>query len=77
MVAEDIPGPGTVFLAVNWKFVKAVGIDEEITGRVEILSVRPDKPICELATTIRNGDGEVVLSGTATTYTVPLIAPAG
>jgi len=43
--------------------VKAVGIDEEITGRVGILSVRPDKPICELATTIRNGDGEVVLSG--------------
>ncbi len=70
VVAEDLPGPGSVFLAVNWKFVKAVGVDEEITGRVEILSVREDKPICELATTIRNGNGETVLSGTATTYTV-------
>ncbi len=72
VVAEDLPGPGTVFLAVNWKFVKAVGVDEEITGRVEILSVRHDKPICEIATTIRNADGETVVSGTATTYTVPL-----
>ena len=31
VVAEELPGPGTVFLAVEWKFVKAVGINEEIT----------------------------------------------
>ena len=36
LVAEDLPGPGTVFLGVEWRFVKAVGVDEEITGRVEI-----------------------------------------
>ncbi|TIW76639.1 MAG: acyl dehydratase, partial [Mesorhizobium sp.] len=29
LVAEDLPGPGTVFLEVAWKFVKAVGVDEE------------------------------------------------
>ena len=28
LVAEDLPGPGTVFLAVEWKFRKAVGIGE-------------------------------------------------
>src|SRR5690606_3658662 len=32
VVAEDLPGPGTVFLGVEWKFLKAVGVDEEITG---------------------------------------------
>lgn len=72
VVAEDLPGPGTVFLSVAWKFVKAVGVDEEITGRVEVTEVRPDKPICKLLTEVRNGDGEVCLSGTATTYTMPL-----
>src|SRR4249919_3853714 len=30
LVAEDLPGPGSVFLEVAWKFVKAVGVDEPI-----------------------------------------------
>jgi acyl dehydratase len=74
IVAEDLPGPGTVFLGVEWKFSKAVGVGEEITGRVEVVSVRADKPIVSLSTTIRNAAGEICLSGTATTFTVPLQA---
>lgn len=72
LVAEDMPGPGTVFLGVEWKFVRAVGPDEEIVARAEVLDVREDKPICVLATTIENAAGEVCLTGIATTYTVPL-----
>lgn len=72
-VAEDLPGPGTVFLGVEWKFVKAVGVDELITARVEIVEVRDDKPICKINTSIRNEAGEICLSGTATVYTVPLV----
>ncbi|NLS00032.1 MaoC family dehydratase [Rhizobium sp. P38BS-XIX] len=72
LVAEDLPGPGTVFLGVEWKFVKAVGVDETITGRVEIKDVRDDKPICKIETTVRNEAGEICLSGTATVYTVAL-----
>lgn len=71
-VAEDLPGPGTVFLGVEWRFVKAVLVGEEITARVEVTSVRDDKPICTLATSVRNAKGETCLTGTATTYTVPL-----
>jgi len=72
VVAELLPGPGTVFLGVEWKFVKAVGIGDTITARVEVLSVRDDKPIATLGTTIRNAGGDLCLTGTATTYTVPL-----
>ena len=72
VVAEDLPGPGTVFLGVEWKFVKAVGVNEEIIGKVEVMSVRDDKPICTLETQVINGEGEVCLSGTAMTYTMPL-----
>ena len=74
LVAERLPGPGTVFLEVAWKFKKAVGIGEEITGRVEVTSVRPDKPICTLLTTVRNEAGDICLSGEATVFTVPLAA---
>ena len=74
LVAERLPGPGTVFLEVAWKFKKAVGIGEEITGRVEVTSVRSDKPICTLLTTVRNEAGDICLSGEATVFTVPLAA---
>ena len=72
IVAEDLPGPGTVFLGVEWRFLKAVAVGEEITGRVEVTGVRDDKPICTLETTVRNGRGEVCLAGTAVTWTAPL-----
>ena len=72
IVAEDLPGPGSVFLSVEWRFVKAVKVGETITGRVEVTSVRDDKPICTLATSVRNEQGEDCLVGTAVTYTVPL-----
>jgi len=69
-----LPGPGSVFLGVEWRFVKAVGVGETLTGRVEVTSVREDKPICTLRTEVRNGQGELCLTGTAVTYTVPLRA---
>ena len=72
VVAEDLPGPGTVFLETNWRFVKAVRVGETITAFVEVTEVREDKPICKLATVVRNADGEDCVVGTATTYTMPL-----
>ncbi|MGD9671763.1 MAG: MaoC family dehydratase [Hyphomicrobiaceae bacterium] len=73
VVAEDLPGPGTVFLETNWRFVRAVRVGETITASVAIEHVRDDKPICRLATIIRNADGETCVVGTATTYTMPLL----
>jgi acyl dehydratase len=73
LVAEDLPGPGTIFLAVEWSFRKAVGVGELLTARAEVLTVRDDKPICTLSTIITDSLGDVVLGGTATTYTIPLL----
>jgi acyl dehydratase len=74
LVAEDLPGPGTVFLGMDLKFVKAVYVGDTITGRVELTSVREDKPICTMAVKVTNQKGELCLSGVATTYTTPLKA---
>ena len=71
-VAEDLPGPGTVFLSTELKFLKAVGVGEDLTARVEIESVRNDKPICKLKTTITDSAGDLCVDGTATTYTMAL-----
>jgi len=72
VVAEDLPGPGTVFLNVNWNFRAAVGPGDSITGEVEVTKVRDDKPISELLTRVTLEDGTVVLDGTAVCYTMPL-----
>ena len=74
VVAENLPGPGTVFLETNWRFLKGVGVGETITATVEVKEVRDDKPICRLETVVRNAAGDLCVTGGATTYTVPLIA---
>jgi len=72
VVAEDLPGPGTVFLHVDWSFKAPVRPGDAITGAVEVLKVRTDKPITELKTTVTRDDGTVVLDGHAVCYTMPL-----
>jgi acyl dehydratase len=72
VVAEDLPGPGTVFLQTEWKFLAPVGPGDTITAEVEVLEHRTDKPISKLRTTITNQAGEVVLDGTAVVWQEPL-----
>lgn len=72
VVAEDVPGPGTVFLHVEWDFTAPVRPGDTITGSVEVDSVRDDKPITELTTTVTRQDGVVVLDGSAVCYTLPI-----
>jgi acyl dehydratase len=77
LVAEDLPGPGSVFLQVDWKFLAPVRPGDEITAEGEVLEARADKPIYTLRTTITNQDGTVVVDGTAVVYREPLGGAAG
>ena len=72
VVAEDLPGPGTVFLQTNWSFKAPVRPGDSITGHVEITKVRADKPITELRARVIRDDGTVVLEGDAVCYTMPI-----
>lgn len=72
VVAEDLPGPGSVFLNVTWDFRAPVRPGDTITGTVEVLEVRHDKPITRLRTTVVRGDGVTAVEGTAVCYTVHL-----
>jgi acyl dehydratase len=72
VVAEDLPGPGTVFLHVDWRFIAPVRPGDTITGAVEVLEVREDKPVTKLKTSVRRQDGVVVLEGTAVCYTMSI-----
>jgi len=72
VVAEDLPGPGTVFLHVEWSFKAPVRPGDTITGVVEVTKVREDKPITELETRVMLSEGTTVLEGKAVCYTMPI-----
>jgi acyl dehydratase len=72
VVAEELPGPGSVFLHVDWHFKAPVRPGDEITAEVEVLEARADKPLTKLRTTIVNQNGTTVLDGTALVWTEPV-----
>lgn len=72
VVAENLPGPGTVFLETSWRFLAPTRPGDTITGEVEVTAVRADKPITTLATRVVRGDGVVAIEGTAVCWTMDL-----
>jgi acyl dehydratase len=72
LVAEDLPGPGSVFLNVNWDFRAPTRPGDVITAEAEVISVHATKPICTLRTTITNQHGDTLVEGTAVVYREPL-----
>jgi acyl dehydratase len=69
LVAMDLPGPGTVFLSQNWKFVAPVFVGDTITAEAEIVSVHPTKPVTQLRVRVARDGDETVLEGEAWCYT--------
>ena len=76
LVAEQLPGPGSVFLHVDWSFKAPVRPGDVITAEVRVREVREDKPVSTLASTITNQDGVVVMDGTAVVWRDPVVAQA-
>ncbi|QBR93868.1 MaoC family dehydratase [Nocardioides euryhalodurans] len=76
LVAEQLPGPGSVFLEVSWAFLAPVRPGDRITAQATVTSVRTDKPVTSLATRITNQEGVVVLDGTAVVWRDPTVAAA-
>jgi acyl dehydratase len=72
VVAEDLPGPGSVFLHVDWSFRAPGRPGDTITAEVEVIERRQDKPIVRLRTTIVDQDDRLLLEGTALVYQVPV-----
>lgn len=70
LVAMDLPGPGTVFMSQSLRYLAPTYLGDTLTAEVEVLAVKPDKPVCQLKATITNQDGAVVLEGECWTYTL-------
>lgn len=69
LVAEVLPGPGSVFLHQEWDYPAPAYIGDTVTAEAEVVDVRADKPITTLRCVARRQDGTEVLRGTCVVYT--------
>ena|SRR5690606_15447053 len=64
LFATELPGPGSVYLSHDLRFVKPVFHNDEITATLEVLSIN-EKGHIFIDTTCRNQNGEIVIEGIA------------
>ena len=69
LVAEVLPGPGSVFLHQEWEYPAPAYIGDTVTAEAEVIAARPDKPITTLRCVARREDGTEVLRGECVVYT--------
>ncbi|HLE45005.1 MAG TPA: MaoC family dehydratase [Methylomirabilota bacterium] len=65
VIGTRLPGPGTVYLSQNFRFLRPVRIGDVITARVEVTEVLRDRNRLALRTVCVNQTGEIVIEGEA------------
>lgn len=65
VIANQLPGEGTIYLSQTLKFLRPVRVDDEITAEVEILNIDFEKSRVNLRTTCINQNNIQVIDGEA------------
>jgi 3-hydroxybutyryl-CoA dehydratase len=66
VLANKLPGEGSVYLGQTLQFVAPVFPGDEVTARVTVKEIREGRPIVKLETICVNQRGETVIRGEAT-----------
>lgn len=79
VLGTQLPGPGTVYRGQDLKFLKPVELGDVVTATVTVIDKNPDGNLVTFDCVCTNGDGETIITGTATvcapTKKVTLEAP--
>ncbi len=65
VIANQLPGPGTIYLGQDLKFTAPVFLGDTITATVTVTALKPEKKIVTLDTTCVNQNGQTVIAGSA------------
>ncbi len=65
LAGMKLPGEGSIYLGQSLSFTAPIYIGEKVTATVEVIKIRPDKPIVTLRTFCVNSEGLVVIEGEA------------
>ena len=61
-----LPGPGTIYMGQELKFLAPVRIGDTITATGTVIELNVEKNRCKIETVCTNQDGKVVTTGVAT-----------
>jgi acyl dehydratase len=65
LLGTQLPGPGTNYLKQRLRFPNPAYAGRELTARVEIVRLRPEKQLVNLSTVCADGSGRIVCYGEA------------
>jgi len=65
LLGMKLPGEGSIYLGQSLSFTAPIYIGDKVTATVEVIKIRPDKPIVTLRTFCVNSEGLVVVEGEA------------
>ncbi len=65
VIANRLPGPGTIYMGQDLKFTAPVFPGDTITAEVSVTELKAEKKIVILSTTCVNQDGKAVITGSA------------
>lgn len=65
LLGVELPGPGTNYLKQSMRFLRPAPVGAALTARVEATRLRPEKHLCDLATTIVDAEGRTLVDGRA------------
>ncbi len=65
VLGTQLPGEGSIYLEQNLSFRKPVFVGDQVTARVKITEILPEKKIILLETNVYGREGQCVIQGTA------------
>ena len=65
VMGTTLPGPGSVYMSQSLKFRKEARLSGTYTAVVEVTKLSPSRHVLEMATSVVNEKGEVILDGEA------------
>ena len=68
LLGVKLPGLGTNYLKQESRFNAAAALGDELTARVEIIKLRPEKFLVDLRTSCHASDGTLICDGRALVY---------
>jgi len=74
LLGVRLPGVGTNYLKQESRYLEPARVGEELTARVRVTRVRPEKHLVDLETTCYNKQGALVCNGRALVYVADVSA---
>lgn len=64
-IGTKLPGPGTIYLSQELRFIKPVKVGDTVIARIEVAELIREKNRVRLKTSLHNQRGEQVIEGSA------------